>query len=153
CEKIDTGRIAARSGEAGDKTQLDRIFWDTESNWKRLRRSFGRDRSSAPRRRNHSHLSADQIGRQFREPIESVARQAIFDRDILALDVAGFGETSTERIQEMPTRSELQGAEKSDHRHRLLLCAGQRPPHGCGAAKQRDELAASCMSRKEHCEG
>jgi hypothetical protein len=49
----------------------------------------------------HQH----QIGRQFREPIESIARQAIFDRDVLALDVPGFGKTPAERIQEMPTRA------------------------------------------------
>jgi hypothetical protein len=30
--------------------------------------------------------------------------------------------------------------------------ARDRPRH-CHAAEQRDELAAPCMSRKEHCEG
>src|SRR5262249_52275789 len=102
----------------------------------------GRDRSSAPRRCDRAHLSADQIGRQFREPIESIARQAIFDRDVLALDVPGFGKTPAERIQEMPTRSELQGAEKSDHRHRRLLRTRRERPTGRRAAEQRDELAA-----------
>src|ERR1039458_9582208 len=29
-EKIDAGHIAARPGEAGDKTKLDRVFGDTE---------------------------------------------------------------------------------------------------------------------------
>ena len=31
-EMIDAGRIATRPGEAGDKTQTDRIFGDTEDN-------------------------------------------------------------------------------------------------------------------------
>jgi len=35
---------------------------------------------------------------------------------------------------------------------RLLRARSERPRH-CRAAEQRDELAPSCMSRKEHCEG
>ena len=30
-EKIDAGRVAARSGEAGDKTKLDGVFGDAEN--------------------------------------------------------------------------------------------------------------------------
>jgi hypothetical protein len=42
----------------------------------------------------------------------------------------------------------------SDRRElsRLLRPCRERPRH-CRAAEQRDELAASCMSGKEHCEG
>jgi len=37
--------------------------------------------------------------------------------------------------------------------HRWPLCARRERPRSRGAAEQCDELAASCMSRKEHCEG
>jgi hypothetical protein len=41
----------------------------------------------------HQH----QIGRQFREPIVSIARQAIFDRDVLALEVPGPDVTESKK--------------------------------------------------------
>ena len=44
-------------------------------------------------------------------------------------------------------------AEIPDHRHRRLLRPRHKRPRCRRAAEQRDELAASCMSRKEHCEG
>ena len=65
-EKIDAGRVAARPGEAGDKTKLDRVFADAEDDRDRRGRSFGRDRSgvvpgvaiTATRRRTRSAISA-----------------------------------------------------------------------------------------------
>ena len=36
---------------------------------------------------------------------------------------------------------------------RRLLRARRERPRRCRAAEQRDELAASCMTGKEHCEG
>jgi hypothetical protein len=33
------------------------------------------------------------------------------------------------------------------------LRAHRQRPHGCRATEQRDELAALCMTGKEHCEG
>jgi hypothetical protein len=63
----------------------------------------------------------------------------LLDRDVLALDVAGFGEAPTKRsgaarIGRPP--------DKSDDRHRRLLRARCERPRGCRAAEQRDELAA-----------
>jgi hypothetical protein len=40
----------------------------------------------------------DQTGRQIREPIQTAARQATVDRNILAIDVAAFVETPEERL-------------------------------------------------------
>src|ERR1700745_4353046 len=44
------------------------------------------------------------------------------------------------------------GADKSDHRHCRLLRARRGRPRRC-TAEQRDELAALCMSGKQHSEG
>jgi hypothetical protein len=41
--------------------------------------------------------------------------------------------------------------EKPHHRHRSLLPTRRKRPSR-GAAEQRDELAALCMTRKKHCE-
>src|SRR5262245_2630571 len=65
-----------------------------------------------------------------------------------------------DRIFEAPKKCGLnwgvsvlrRAVEKANHRHGWLAARRERP---CGrrAAEQRDELAASCMSGKEHCEG
>jgi hypothetical protein len=66
---VDAGSIAARSGEARDKTDLDRVYGDAEDDrdWDRRRGSFGRDRDrDATRRRDHGHAPTNEIGNQRR---------------------------------------------------------------------------------------
>src|SRR5438067_8482447 len=50
-------------------------------------------------------------------------RKAVFDRQILSLDVAGFAQSLTERGHKRCRRRRAGGAEDADHRHRLLLRA------------------------------
>jgi len=49
-------------------------------------------RSRAADCRNHVHLTANQIGRQGWKSIVLPLRPAIFDRDVLALDIAAFAQ-------------------------------------------------------------
>ena len=52
-EKIDSCQVAARPGEAGDKTKSYRVFADAEDNGDRCSCRFGRERSeAAPERRS-----------------------------------------------------------------------------------------------------
>jgi hypothetical protein len=69
-EKIDARRVAARPGEARDRTKFDRIFTDAEDDRDRGGRSFGRERGRVARRGDHSHTTADQLGHQRRQAIE-----------------------------------------------------------------------------------
>jgi hypothetical protein len=62
----------------------------------RSRRAAGRDDDGDP--------ALHQIGRQFRQPIDFVARPAELDSHVLPLDVAGFAEAFAERGQEMGAR-------------------------------------------------
>src|SRR5262249_33772801 len=126
--------------EACDKAELDRVFRYDESNWNRLRGSLDCDCSFAPRHRDHAHLTADQIRRQFRQTIET-ARQPIFDCNVPAIVVAAFRAAPAERIQEIPTRTGHKGAEKPDNRHLPLLRSRRERPRS-RAAEQRDEIAA-----------
>jgi hypothetical protein len=58
-KEIDTGRVAARPGEAGDKTKPNRVFADAEDERDRRGRSFGRKRSRvAAGRSNNRHVTA-----------------------------------------------------------------------------------------------
>ena len=65
---------------------------------------------------------------------------AIFDRDIAAFAVTGFGEALAERAQ--PAREQLGRllAKKSDHRPRSLLRARRNRPSGYNAAEKCDEF-------------
>jgi hypothetical protein len=97
-------------------------------------------------RYDHGDPSANQLGRQRRQPVKLILRPAVLDRHVLALDIAGVFQAlakCTQLIRDCMRRSVV---EKSNHRHRRLLrvrCAGPccRP-----AAKKRDELAPPHVS-------
>ena len=138
-EKIDTCQVAARSGEASNKTKPDRVFADDEDDGDRRGCRLGRQRSiGTSGRGDHGDLSANQFGRQLWQSIDLIVGPAVFDRDILALDIAGpsgLGEMRAESRQ--PVRRP--GAEEPDYRHRRLLRPRPKRPR-LAAAEQCDEL-------------
>src|ERR1051325_4514167 len=75
-----------------------------------------------PRGDNHIDGAADEIGGQSGVTIIPALRPAVFERDILSLDVAGFAQSLTERSDKSRRRG-ARIAEVADHRHRLLLRA------------------------------
>ena len=54
-------------------------------------------RRACRRRGDHVDLAADEIGGQRRQPIVVVLCPAVFDRDVLALDVAGVAQSLAKR--------------------------------------------------------
>jgi hypothetical protein len=92
-------------------------------------------------RGNHGDLSANQFGRQQRQPLVLPLRPAVFDRDALALDMTDFLQALAERGHHVRVRLGRRAAQESDHRHRRLLRAhGERPADRC-AAEKCDEFA------------
>src|SRR5262249_19798852 len=75
---------------------------------------------------NHSYAAADEIGSKRRQPIILIFRPPVFNRHVLALDIAGFLQTPKKRNGDVLVViiSGLR-AEETDHRQRWLL----RPPH------------------------
>src|SRR5947207_10882439 len=69
-------------------------------------------------------------------------RKAVFDRQILSLDVAGFAQSLAERGDE--GREPVVGgwAEDADHRHRLLLRAPSERPCRHRAGQKNYEFAS-----------
>ena len=65
---------------------------------------------------------------------------AVFDRHVLALDIAGFLQALAKCAQAVRERVRRCAVEKPDHRHRRLLRARRERPRR-RAAEQRDELA------------
>src|SRR5262249_6732941 len=85
---------------------------------------------------------ANQIGRQFRQPTDLIVRPPIFDRYVLALNVAHFTQTSAEWRHVTCALFRRTKGEIPDHRHRRLLRPRRERPRSSNAAEQRDELAA-----------
>src|SRR6516164_2220412 len=70
-----------------------------------------------------------------------IIRPAVFDRYILVLDIAGFGQALTKGGSHRRVRPGRRAVEKPDHWHSRLLRARRERPAG-HSAKQRDELAS-----------
>ena len=99
-EKIDARQVAARPGEAGDKTKPDRVFADDEDDGDRRGCRLGREcRRRGSERGDHGDLPANQFGRQRRQPIDLTFGPAVFDRHVLALDIAGLLQALAECAQ------------------------------------------------------
>ena len=82
-------QVAAGPVQAGDKPNLDRVDRYREDDRNGRSRRLGRQcRRSAAARRNHGHLTLNQFGRKRRQSIILALRPAIFDRDVLALDIS-----------------------------------------------------------------
>ena len=100
------GDVAARPIEAGDETQPDRIVadWRRRSGIVAVAALAASAAGVAADRDDHGHLAADQIGRQRRQSIVLTLRPAVFDRHVLALDIAGFVQALAERARRMRDR-------------------------------------------------
>jgi hypothetical protein len=102
--------------------------------------AFGREYRRAAGCRDYVDVTIDEVGGQSGQPIIATLRPAVFDRHVLALDVAGLAEPLAERRQTLCTRVGRPGAQVADHRHHLLLRArGQRPGNRRADGKS-DEL-------------
>ncbi len=130
-EKIDSCQVAARPGEAGDKSEPDRVFGDDEHDGDRRGRRLGRQCRSEISGGDHRDLSANQFGRQRRQSIELSVGRAIFDRHVLALGEANVFEALAKPAHTVRNRVRRCGVEEPDHRHRWLLRPRrERPPAG-----------------------
>ena len=79
------------------RPSLTGIAAGREDNRNRRGRGLGRQRRRVVPD-DHGHRPANQFGRQRRQPIGLIFRPAVFDRDVLALDEAGFLQALAERL-------------------------------------------------------
>src|SRR5262245_6383220 len=127
-EKIDTGRVAAWPCKAADKTQLDRIVAHIEDDGDGRGCRLGPQRRRGAERGDHLNPSANQVARQLRQPVELVLGPAVFDRHVLALNVAGLLEAPTKSAQRLGEHVGRLAVEEADHRHCCLLSARREWP-------------------------
>src|SRR6516162_6696731 len=96
-------------------------------------------------RSDHRHLTAYQIGCEVGQSVVLVLRPAILDRNILALDVAGFTNALPECGQIACTEIDRRrAAEESYYRHRRLLRARRERPR---AAPPRNDMKARLFTQ------
>ena len=89
-EKIDACEVAARPVEAGDKTEPDRVVADDEDDRDRRGCRLGRQ-AAAIRRPRRSRRPGGEPGRPPTPAADRlILGPAVLDRDVLALDKAGF---------------------------------------------------------------
>ena len=86
------GEIAVRPAQAGDISCCDRVADDHEHDRNRRRRRLGCPGRAAPPDVANTVTATNQIGGQFRQPVVTAFRPAIFDRDVAALDMARFAQ-------------------------------------------------------------
>src|SRR6516165_3212359 len=75
-----------------------------------------------------------------------IIRPAVFDRYILALDIADFGQAPTEGGSHRRIRPGRRAIEKSDYRHRRLLRLRPERPCHCAAEKRHKPPAFHSMT-------
>jgi hypothetical protein len=102
--------------------------------------AFGCQYGRRSGRNDHGHPPANQLGRQRRQPIELIVGRAVFDCDVLALNIAGFVQTLAKCAELDSPCLRRCGVNEPDHRDcRLLPARHERPRRH--AAEHRDEFA------------
>ncbi len=97
-EIMNAGGVATRSGEARDKTSLDRVYANAEDDRDRRCLGFGRGRNEGiVRRGDDGYATADEISHQRRQPIELAVQPVVLDCYIPVLDGAIFAQALAER--------------------------------------------------------
>jgi len=79
--------------------------------------------------------AGDEIGGQSGQPIIMALGPTVFDRYVLSLDVACFAQSLVERGNKRRKRAGRGAVEEADHRHRLLLRAGQESGYAAAPAR------------------
>ena len=140
-EKIDTSRIAARVGEAGDEAERYRVLGHAEYDRDRCRCGLGGERGGiAAGRGDHGNVAPHQVVQQRRQAFVMAIHPMVLDRNILAFDVARFAQPLAECRK--PCRLDVghPAVDEGNQRQRRLLRARRQWPCRRGA-EQRYDLA------------
>jgi hypothetical protein len=71
-EIVDAGRVAARPGEARDKTKVNRVFADTEDDRDRRCCSFGRKRSDVAAKKTVGRTAKSKSSKWYQGAARSI---------------------------------------------------------------------------------
>jgi hypothetical protein len=91
-----------------------------------------------------------QLADECRQSIVLALGPAIFDRDVLPLDVSALLQPLMECCECIGGLARGPTAEKADHRHRRLLRTRRERPRDSRAAKQPDDIAPTHVEHGAH---
>ena len=143
----DAGQVAARSRETRDEAALDRVPTADEDDRNRGGRVLCRSSRSDCVCCDQVDVACNEVGGQGGQLIKPALRPAIFDRNALSVHEAGFTQSLAESGHTRRRKVRCETAEKSDHRHRLLLraqCAWDG--HSAGQREQQFTTVHSMTS-------
>src|SRR6266480_1053032 len=115
-KEVDTRNVAAWTSETGDKAGCDWIDAASEDDRDRRGCTFRRDSRWAAKGSNHIDTVGDEIRGQCGQPIIVSLRPAVFDRHVLAIDVARLAQSLVERGDIRRSAGRQAAAEIADHR-------------------------------------
>src|SRR5262249_46188716 len=142
-EKVDARRVAAGTGEAGDKGGAGGVFGNGKDDRDGRGSCLGRQRRVGTSGcDDHGDLPANQFSYQRRYPMDLILTPAVFDRDVLALDMAGILKALAECAYTVRLSIGRTRVDDANHRQRRLRGARRDWPRDRRAAEQRDERAA-----------
>jgi hypothetical protein len=129
------GQVPAGPVETGDKAQPDRVTADGKDDRYGRGRWLRRQRRGGAGGYEYRYAAADEIGCEHRQPIKLIFRPAVFNCNVLALDVAGF-------LQALEKRNGDVLCEKMERRPRNLWAVSNYVC--CGSSSAMKSKAASC---------
>jgi hypothetical protein len=130
------------------KAKFDGVGANKKHNWSCGDSRFGGKRRNCGGTSDHSYSTLNEVGRHRRQSILVALRPTVFDRDVLALNVAGLGKAPDEsRNLAGPLVDRRSAAEIADNRHRRLLRAHRERPCYRARAEQCDEAAPSQLTK------
>src|SRR5262249_19241801 len=153
-EKIDPCQVAARPREARDQAQPDRVLGDDKDDGNCRGGGLGGKRGGRAHGGDRDRPVTNQLVCQLRQSIELILGPAVFDRHVLALDVAYILQALAKCAQTVRHPGRRSVVKKPDHWHCWLLRARRERPCRC-AAEQRDKVApphsitSSARARKD----
>ena len=123
-QHVNAGGVATRPVEAVDEPDVHRIVAGDEHDRYRRSRGLGSDRrGGCAESGKNGYLPPNQVGCERRQLIELSVRPAIFDLNVLALDVAGLIQALEEPGRRQCERLRREKSKKPYHLHRGLLRA------------------------------
>jgi hypothetical protein len=140
-EETDAGQIPGRPSEAGNEANSHRVITGHEDDGDRRRCRLGCEYRRYTGRSDYGNLTTNKISRQHWQSIKLILGPAVFDRHVLAHDIASLLQALVERPQPFRDRIGRSGVQIPNHRHRWLLRARRERPRDRRAAEQCDELS------------
>src|SRR5713226_2031940 len=131
--------ISTRSVEARDKTEPNRIIAAHDDDWNCTGRRLGRsDRRTI--RENDRYPTIYQVGGKCWQAIVPIVGPAIFDCNVVTLNIAGLLQALPEGRRHRRVPISRCAVKKPDHRQGRLLCMTHQRPRNRRSANKTEKL-------------